>query len=163
MKIRLGVTFLPLLTMLISSCPQPPARELTWGVLDLTTNISTNVGAHSSLHINAGDRYVVTFNVKDPDKIGHLAVWGDGSFTCNDSDNNQFPDQLPAGIPKKEVSPGNVQSFVTTDEFKYIELSCGRHSTPFREFTVTNGTLHIHGEETSVAGGTVTAALDLMR
>ena len=163
MKIILGVICLPLLAVLISSCPPPPARELTWGVLDLTTNTSRNVGAHSSLQINAGDRYIVSFNVKDPGKIGHLAVWGDGSFTCNDSDNGEFPDKLPAGIPKKEASPGNVQSFVTTDEFKYIELSCGRHSTPFREFTVTNGTLHIHGEETSLAGGTVTAALDLTR
>ncbi len=141
MQTRLGVIFVPLLALFISSCPPPAARELTWGVLDVTTNASNTVASGGK----------------------HLAVWGDGSFTCNDSDNAQFPNQLPAGISKKEASPGNVQSFITTDEFVYIRLSCGRHSFPVREFTVTNGTLHIHGEETSLPGTITTATLDLTR
>ena len=163
MKTGLRMILLPLVAVFISSCPPPAARELVWGVLDLTTNTSNNVASGGSFKINPGARYIVSLNVKDPDKIKHLAIWGDGSFTCNDSDNAQFPNELPASIPKKEAFPGNVQSFITTDEFVYFQLSCGRHSFPAREFTVTNGTLHIHGEETSLPGSTVSATLDLIR
>lgn len=104
---------------------------------------------------------MVSFNVKDPNGIAHLAIWGDGNFVCTDSNNQPLVNNEPASIPKKESSPNTVISFIPTDEFVYFNLSCGRHSFPFREFTVSDGTLHIHGEETSVAGGTVTGLLDL--
>jgi hypothetical protein len=158
------------LIMGCSGCPKPAAREVDWGVYDATDGVSNSVPSGGTFKINAGHKYMVVLRAKDPDKVKHMAIWGDGNFTCSTNPNKDgqtftAPNPLAVSIPKKEVSATDYVAFVISDFFMYDQLSCGRHAYGNtggpQDFFVTNGTLHFHGEMTNMTGTTTTATLDL--
>lgn len=154
---------------------EPTARVLDWGVLDKTTNVNVDVASGGTFKIDGSHHYIVTLRAKDPDGIRHLAVWGDGMFTCATDPGLHggtfavAPNLLPAAVPRTDTaipSAGSFQGFVMSVPFVYSELSCGTHtfggplSGP-QNYRVSDGTLHIHGEETSWPGTVSSATLDL--
>ncbi len=173
----LGLSLVIAGTALLSSCNgctnKPASRVLSWGVLDKTTNVNTNLPDGASFKLNGNDQFIVTLQVQDPDGIKEMDVSGSGKFTCSVELPNlqQFTVPNPvsvAAVPKQVTtipSSGSYQGFVMSAPFTYNKISCGNFSfanaPPNLEYFATSGTLLIQGNETSWLGANTSATLSL--
>ncbi len=176
-RLMVGFTLLITGTAFLSSCNgcnnKPTARVLSWGLLDKTTNINTNLADGASFKINGNDQYIVTLQVQDPDGIKEMDVSGSGNFTCSIelSNGQQFTVPNPVSVtavPKQVTtipSSGSYQGFVMSGPFTYYKTSCGKFSfanaPPNLEYFVSTGTLQIQGLEISQMGTSTSATLNL--
>jgi len=174
----IGVTFFLSTAVFLNGCngcnTKPASRVLSWGVLDKTTNVNTNLADGSTFKINGNDTYLVTLQVQDPDGIREMDVSGSGSFTCSVELPNlqEFtvpnPISVTSAVPKLVTTipnAGSFQGFVMSSPVTYYKISCGKFSfanaPPNLEYFATSGTLVMKGVETSWPGVTTTSMLNL--
>src|SRR5579864_5942454 len=174
----IGTAFLLMTAAFLTGCngcnTKPASRVLSWGVLDKTTNVNTNLPDGSTFKINGNDTYLVTLQVQDPDGIKEMDVSGGGSFTCSVELPNlqEFtvpnPVSVAAAVPKQVTNipnPGSFQGFVMSSPVTYYKISCGKFSfanaPPNLEYFATSGTLVMKGVETSWLGAVTNATLNL--
>ena len=177
-RIIVGVTLLLVTSEFLTGCNgcnnKPTSRVLSWGVLDKTSNINTNLPDGSSLKINGNDNYLITLQVQDPDGIKEMDVSGSGSFTCSVELPNlqEFtvpnPVSVATAVPKQVTTipnAGSFQGFVMSSPVTYYKISCGKFSfanaPPNLEYFATSGSLVIKGVETSWPGTVTNATLNL--
>ena len=152
---------------------KPASRVLSWGVLDKTSNVNTNLPDGSTFKINGNDTYLVTLQVQDPDGIKEMDVSGSGNFTCSVELPNLQEFTVPnpvsvAAVPKQVTtipSAGSFQGFVMSSPVVYYKISCGKFSfanaPPNLEYFATSGPLVMKGVETSWLGAVTNATLNL--
>jgi len=177
-RIILGTILVLITSEFLTGCNgcnnKPPARVLSWGVLDKTTNINTNLADGSTFKINGNDNYLITLQVQDPDGIREMDVSGSGSLTCSVELPNlqEFtvpnPVTVPAAVPKQVTTipnAGSLQGFVISSPVTYYKISCGQFSfanaPPNLEYFATSGSLVMKGVETSWPGTVTNATLNL--
>jgi len=177
-RIIVGITLLLITSEFLTGCNgcnnKPPTRVLSWGVLDKTSNINTNLPDGSTFKINGNNTYLVTLQVQDPDGIREMDVSGSGSFTCSVELPNlqEFtvpnPVSVAAAVPKQVTTIPNarsLQGFVMSSPVTYYKISCGKFSfanaPPNLEYFATSGTLVMKGVETSWLGAVTNATLNL--
>jgi hypothetical protein len=177
LRISVTVTALLMTAGFLTGCNgcnnKPPTRVLSWGVLDKTTNVSTNLPDGSSFKINGNDTYLVTLQVQDPDGIKEMDVSGSGNFACSVELPNLQEFTVPnsvavVAVPKQVTiipSAGSFQGFVMSSQFVYYKISCGKFSfanaPPNLEYFATSGSLVMKGVETSWPGAVTNATLNL--
>jgi hypothetical protein len=178
LRLIVTITVLLITSAFLTGCNgcnnKPASRVLSWGVLDKTTNVNTNLADGGSFKINGNDNYLITLQVQDPDGIREMDVSGSGNFTCSVELPNlqEFtvpnPVSVAAAVPKQVTtipSAGSFQGFVMSSPVVYYKISCGKFSfanaPPNLEYFATSGPLVMKGVETSWPGTVTNATLSL--
>lgn len=124
--------------------PLPPlvTIEMSWGVLDLETNVTTQFDADGG-HFQSldGHRYLVFIRVAATKGVQRITLDGSGRFGCatvpdGKGESFQAPNSLPASVQHQEFvasgAPPTLQDLVVVmnpdiGAFDYFELSGGFH------------------------------------
>jgi len=157
-----------------NSCgPAPTTPSLAWGVLDKSTNTTTQHADGDTVAIAPNDQYIVTLQVQEPEGIKEMDVSGTGTLTCStpkDSNGTVFtsPDPFGVTIPTQTTNipnPGSTSGFVMSQPFNFFQVDCGKHQyanmPQAEEFFSTSGTLKIQGTDITYKGTKRTATLTM--
>ncbi len=167
----LNLHFAPLLlvaVVLLTACPSnnKVPHTLSWGLLDKSNNVNTQLSDGASFTLSDLDQYIVTLQVKDPDGIKEMDVSGSGTFKCSYIDPHKTIYDCGSVsydlIPKQTQtinSSGTYQGFVMSAPFTYHDVACGTYQG--NKCQAYSGTVNVKGTETSWPGAVTNATLSL--